>query len=80
MTKSIITTALLPALVLTMTGPAQARFTPAGIAGLAAAPHTAAFAHRAHPHLRTTEHTIIQHRPTQPPEHEEDPLATMHFE
>jgi hypothetical protein len=77
MTKPTIITALPLALALATAGAAQARPAPVSVA---AAPHPGALAHRTHPHLRTTEHIIIQHRPAPPPEHEEDPLATMHFE
>lgn len=77
MTKPTIISAVPLALALTTAGPVQAR--PAST-GVAAAPHAGALAHKTHPHLHTTERIIIQHRPTPPPEHEEDPLATMHFE
>jgi hypothetical protein len=80
MTKTTILTALRFALSLAMTGPAHAWSGPAGVAGLAP-PHTIALVREAHPHRRSTEHAAVQ-RPsaTHPPDREEDPLASMHFE
>ena len=75
MTKTTFFTALRLALSLAMAGPAHA-----GGAGLAPA-NAVVPVHRAHPHLRTKEHVIIQVPPTTGlPDREEDPLAMMHFE
>ena len=75
MTKTTIFTVLRFALSLAVAGPAHA-----GGTGLAP-PNAVVLVHRAHPHLRTKGHATIQPPPTmRVPDHEEDPLAMMHFE
>jgi hypothetical protein len=90
MTKTIIVTALRLAVSLAIAGPAQAWPGPAS--GIDCAWNsertecnalTVALVHKhaaAHPHIRRTEHAGIPLAPARPPDHDEDPLASMHFE
>ena len=77
MTKTTILTALRFALSLAVTSPVHAW---SGLVGVASQPTAIAHVHKAHPHLRNTEHTIRRPPTTRLPDREEDPLASMHFE
>jgi hypothetical protein len=70
--------ALRLALSLATAGPAQAWPGPVGLAPM---PYAIALVHKAHPHIRNTEHAPVKHPPvTRLPDRDEDPLASMHFE